>query len=113
LLTALISYLIVYPNLQKQNARLLSDQQKSADLLGQVLRLQSQIQTLASERDACKAKFERATILYDVGFFNAESRAWVIPVDVEPKSVGVKRGTFSHYDPKTQTETVHFNAASQ
>jgi hypothetical protein len=73
----------------------------------QVQNLQAQIQAVTTDRDACKGKFQRATFLYDVGFLGAETRAWVIPADVEPRAIGIKHGTFSHYDPKAQTETVH------
>ncbi len=71
------------------------------------------IQSLTQERDSCDSKFSRATILYDTGLFGVETKAWVIPADVEPMVVGQKRGTFSHYDPKTQTETVHFQPKTQ
>jgi hypothetical protein len=87
-----------------------------------VAQLESQVSTLksenaslkqqnvdaASQRDTCVAKFNRVTFLYDVGFLNNETRAWAIPADVDPVLVTGKIGTYSHYDPKTQTETVHF-----
>jgi len=101
-LTTLVAVIIVNSKLQAQNEKLISDQST-------ILLDQRQIQSLTTDRDACKSKFERSTILYDVGLLNVESRAWVIPVDVEPQAAGGKRGTFTHYDPKTQTETVHFN----
>jgi hypothetical protein len=69
---------------------------------------QANLQRVTKERDACNAKFDRATILYDVGLFNNETRAWVIPADVEPVLATNKMGTYAHYDPKTQTETLHF-----
>ena len=71
------------------------------------------INQLTEQRDTCMAKFQRATFLYDVGILNNETRAWVLPVDVEPKMAANKRGTFSHYDPKTQMETVHFQPKTQ
>jgi outer membrane murein-binding lipoprotein Lpp len=77
-------------------------------LKGQNAALQNQQADLAKQRDSCNAKFERFTILYDVGFFNVETKAWAIPADIEPVLVTGKTGTYSHYDPKTQTETVHF-----
>jgi hypothetical protein len=77
----------------------------NAQLIGQ---LRGQQAELIKERDACVSKFDRSTIIYDVGLFNNETRAWVIPADVEPVLASGKIGTYSHYDPKTQTETVHF-----
>lgn len=62
------------------------------------------------QRDTCNAKFDRATFLYDIGLFSNETRAWVIPADVEPVLATGKTGTYSHYDPKTQIETVHSKA---
>jgi hypothetical protein len=60
------------------------------------------------------SKFDRVTNLYDVGLFNVETKAWVIPADVEPVLVTGKSGNYTHYDPKTQTETVHLKGkASQ
>ncbi len=81
----------------------------SAEVVGQ---LRSQIQTLTQQRDICNAKFDRSTILYDQGLFG-ESKDWIIPADVEPVALGNNRGTFTHYDPKTQTETVHFQPKPQ
>jgi hypothetical protein len=73
-----------------------------------IAQLQGQQVDLAKQRDTCKAKFDRFTILYDIGFLNVETKAWAIPADIEPVLVTGKSGTYSHYDPKTQTETVHF-----
>jgi hypothetical protein len=75
--------------------------------------LRSQQAELIKERDTCTARFERATILYDVGLFNNETRAWVIPADVEPVLAPNKNGSYSHYDPKTKIETVHFKRKAQ
>jgi hypothetical protein len=69
--------------------------------------LQASLQQVTEERDSCTAKFNRATILYDIGLFNNETRAWVLPVDVDPVLAPNKLGSYSHYDPKTQVETVH------
>ena len=77
-------------------------------LKAQNAELQAQSADIARQRDTCAAKFSRSTILYDQGLFNTETRAWVIPVDVEPVLAPNKSGSYSHYDPKTQTETVHF-----
>ena len=36
------------------------------------------------ERDECRAKFDRQTILYDNSILVDPSKIWIIPVDVEP-----------------------------
>jgi hypothetical protein len=60
------------------------------------------------QRDTYNAKFDRATSLYVIGLFNNETRAWVVPAAVEPVLATGKTGTYSHYNTKMQTETVHF-----
>jgi hypothetical protein len=102
--SAVILYFAVVPNLQAQNKQLSAQ-------LQQVGSLQSQVQSLTAQRDTCVGRFERVTFLYDVGLLGGEIRAWAIPADVNPQIFGIKRGTFSHYDPKTQTETVHLSPA--
>lgn len=81
---------------------------QNVDLQKQKTDLQDRVADVQKQRDTCTAKFERSTVLYDVGVFNNETRAWVIPADVEPVLAPNKRGTYAHYDPKTQVETVHF-----
>jgi len=67
---------------------------------------------VTGERDSCTAKFQRSTILYD-GVLNVD-RGWLIPADVEPKLIGNRpNASYTHYDPKTQTETVRLNAQHQ
>lgn len=83
-------------------------QQKTiSDLQTATSQLTNSLNDSSAQLAACNAKFERATILYDVGLLG-ESRTWVVPADVEPLLAAGKRGVFSHYDPKTQTETVKF-----
>jgi hypothetical protein len=69
--------------------------------------LGSQITVLRNDINSCKAKFERATTLYDGTL--PQGRRWVIPADVEPVYVGNVSGLadYTHFDPKTQTETIH------
>jgi len=86
---------------------------KVQSLQQQLSSANAQLQSVTSERDAYAAKFGRSTILYDTGLLGAETRAWMIPADLEPTVIGNKRGTFTHYDPKTQTETVHFQPKPQ
>ncbi len=101
-----IVYLTVIPNLQAQKVQASESARDAGAAQHQVATLQAQVQTLTTQRDALASKFQRATVLYDSGLLG-ETRAWVIPADVEPKIIGLKKGTFSHYDPKTQMETVH------
>jgi hypothetical protein len=70
-------------------------------------------ENLSTQLTACAAKFARGTFLYDVGLLGGETRAWFIPADVEPVRIGRLRGNFSHYDPKSQTETVQMAAKTQ
>jgi hypothetical protein len=52
-----------------------------------------------------EAASDRQTWLYDGNII--AGRKWVIPADVEPHYVGNGAAEYSHYDPKTQIETVH------
>jgi hypothetical protein len=64
----------------------------------------------------CQAKFTRFTVLYTQrknilgGVYGNVLKGWAIPADVTPVYVGTDFGMFSHYDPKTQVETVKFPA---
>lgn len=77
-----------------------------------------QLKQANQQSDACREKFSRTTILYvrPTGLFGVVNRnvppvkSWVIPADVEPAYTGPSEGLFSHYDPKTQVETVKFDA---
>ena len=77
---------------------------------------QGKLQQVTEQRDVCQAKFSRATILYVQQKnlfgtpFGDAAKSWEIPVDVEPTYIGPQVGLFSHYDPKTQVETVKFPA---
>jgi hypothetical protein len=68
----------------------------------------SALQTATQERDECKAKFDRQTILYDNSIVIDPDKIWIIPADVEPIAVGDHPVTYTHYDLKTRRETVHF-----
>jgi hypothetical protein len=71
------------------------------------------LQTTSQERDECKAKFDRQTILYDNSIVVDPEKIWIIPADVEPIVVGDHRVTYTYYDPKTKRETVHFHPTQQ
>lgn len=75
-----------------------------------------ELQQVKEQRDTCQAKFNRSTILYTqqksiLGSpFGDPKKVWVIAVDVEPEYVGSEVGLYSHYDSKSQVETVKFPA---
>jgi hypothetical protein len=71
------------------------------------------LETSAQERDACKAKFDRQTILYDNRIAVDPEKIWIIPADVEPIVVGDHDVTYTHYDPKSNRETVRFHPKRQ
>ena len=96
------------PQFKKLDTTLSALQKNVSDLQSTLKNTQANLQSTTQERDTCNAKFDRATFLYDIGLFNNETRAWVIPADVEPVLAPGKMGNYSHYDPKTETETVHF-----
>lgn len=68
----------------------------------------AQLTEATQGRDACQAKFSRETVLYDPSeVFRIPQRTWVIPADITPQYVGSRNNAqFSHFDPKTQDETV-------
>jgi len=71
------------------------------------------LQTATQERGLCAAKFDRQTILYDNSIVTDPGKIWIIPADVEPIVVGDHSVTYTHYDPKTKSETVHFHPSRQ
>lgn len=77
---------------------------------------QSQLKQVSQDRDTCRERFSRTTFLYSypTNIFGRPTgtpvKVWVIPADLEPEYVGPSEGLFSHYDPKTQVETVKFPA---
>lgn len=80
--------------------------------VNQITNLKSQIQTLQETNTKLEAKFQRSTILYDGLVF--KTRRWLIPADVEPIALdGGSDDEFTHYDPKSQTETVHMQPKSK
>jgi hypothetical protein len=82
----------------------------------QMRTVSAQLAEASQQRDACQDKFSRKTVLYEPSvILGVPEREWVIPADVQPEYVGTSRrgGQFSHYDPKTQVETVRFQAQGQ
>jgi hypothetical protein len=66
------------------------------------------LQTAAQDRDACKDKFERQTILYDDSVLIDPGKEWIIPADIVPVILTDRSVSFTHYDPKSKQESVHF-----
>jgi hypothetical protein len=40
----------------------------------------------------------------------AAIKVWAVSADIDPVYIGTGEGFFTHYDPKSQTETVQFPA---
>jgi hypothetical protein len=101
-----------------ESAEKAAEQQFSADLAQnpvevQLSSKQKALQTAIQERDNCKARFDRETILYDNTIPIDPGKVWIIPADVEPIAVGDHHVTYTHYDLKTKRETVHFHPQRQ
>ncbi|HTT22159.1 MAG TPA: hypothetical protein VMG82_24740 [Candidatus Sulfotelmatobacter sp.] len=121
LVTTLISYVFVTPVVKRVAARSAEKaalQKFAAELeknpvQAQLESTQAALQTAGQERDACKAKFDRQTILYDNSIAVDPEKIWIIPADVEPIAVGEHAVMYTHYDPNTKRETVRFHPKRQ
>jgi len=121
LVTAVIFGLFVIPAVKRaaaESARKAAQQKFSAELAknpveAQLESTKAALQTATQERDQCKAKFDRQTILYDNTIITDPARIWIIPADVEPIAVGDHAVTYTHYDPNTKRETVRFHPSRQ
>ena len=88
-------------------------QSENASLRLKYNQIEAAVANETAALNTCNAKFARATVLYDIGVLGGQTRAWVIPADIDPIAVGAKRGSYTHYDPKTQTETIQMQPKSQ
>jgi hypothetical protein len=121
LVTILIFYVIVIPGAKRaaaESAEKAAQQKFSAELAKNPVEAQlgstkAALQTASQERDLCKAKFDRQTILYDNSIIVDPEKIWIIPADVEPVVVGDHVVSYTHYDPKSNRETVHFHPTRQ
>jgi hypothetical protein len=121
LVTTLIFGLFVISPVKRaaaKSAEKAAQQKFSAELAKNPLEAQLEstktaLQAATQERDECKAKFDRQTILYDNSILVDPGRIWIVPADVEPIAVGDHAVTYTHYDPKTKRETVHFHPQRQ
>jgi len=91
--------------------------QQSSQTSGEESKLQQatqELQQVTQARDTCQNKFARGTFLYETALIGGPTRTWFVPADVEPVFYGTTRqGMFSHYDLKTQMETVKFQAKAK
>ena len=114
--TFLIFYGLVLPSARRaaaESAEKAAQQKFSAELArnpldAQLARATASLQTTTQERDQCKARFDRQTILYDNTIPIDPGKVWIIPADIEPIAAGDHHVTYTHYDPKTKRETAHF-----
>jgi len=121
LVTTVIFGLFVIPAVKRaaaESARKAAQQKFSAELAknpveAQLESTKAALQTATQERDACKARFDRQTILYDNSIITDPGKIWIIPADVEPIAIGDHAVTYTYYDPKTKRETVHFHPQRQ
>jgi len=121
LVTILIFYMFLIPAAQHAaaaSAEKAARQKFTAELEknpveAQLESTKAALQAATQERDTCQAKFDRQTILYDNTIYVEPDKIWIIPADVEPIAVGDHRVTYTHYDPKTKRETVHFHPPRQ
>jgi len=119
--TILISYMLLIPDAKRtaaESAEKAAQQRFSAELAKNPVEVQLEstkaaLQTATQERDECKAKFDRQTVLYDNSILIDPAKIWIIPADVEPIAVGDHSVTYTHYDSKTKRETVHFHPPRQ
>jgi hypothetical protein len=121
LVTILIFYMLLIPGAKRaatQSAERAAQRKFSAEMAKNPVEVQLEstkaaLQTATQERDECNAKFDRQTILYDNSIVIDPSKIWIVPADVEPIAVGDHSVTYTHYDPKTKRETVHFHPKRQ
>ena len=119
--SAAVFYIFVVPNAKSvaagaaQQATLRSF---AADLARNPVQVQLQsakaeLQAATQQRDACNAKFDRETILYDNSVLIDPGREWIIPADVDPILLTNRQVSYTHYDPKTKRESVHLKPLKQ
>ena len=119
--TILIFYVFVLPYAKRnaaESAEKAAQQKFSAELGKNPLEAQLEsakatLQSATQERDACQAKFDRQTILYDNSIVVSPEKVWVIPADVEPIAIGDRSVSYTHLDPRTKRETVRFQPKRQ
>lgn len=119
--TGLMFAVIVLPAAKRAAARSAEraaqakfDSELAQNPLGaQLASAKTALQNTTLERDQCKARFDRETILYDNTIPIDPGKVWIIPADVEPIATGDHHVTYTHYDLKTKQETTHFYPKKQ
>jgi len=119
--TILMFFLLVIPSVKRAAAELAekaAQQKFSAELAtnpveAQLESTKAALQTATQECDLCRVRFDRQTILYDNSIVVDPGKIWIIPADIEPIAVGDHTVTYTHYDPKTKRESVHFHPSKQ
>jgi hypothetical protein len=114
--TFLVFYFVLIPGARRSaaaSAEKAAQQRFAAELAknpleAQLLSATAALQAATQQSDQCKARFNRQTILYDNTIPIDPGKVWIIPADVEPIATGDHHVTYTHYDPNTKTETVHF-----
>jgi hypothetical protein len=114
--TFLFFYFFLIPGAKRaaaESAEKAAQQKFSADLArnpvaAQLASTKAALQAATLERNQCKARFERQTILYDNTIPIDPGKIWIIPADVEPIAAGDHHVTYTHYDPNNRQETAHF-----
>jgi len=115
-LTILIFNVLIIPSAKRAAARSAeraAQQKFTAELAknpleAQLTTTQAALQSTTQQRDDCKARFDRQTVLYDNTIPVDPGKIWIIPADIEPIAVGDHHVTYTHYDVKTKQETAHF-----
>ncbi len=115
-ITFLFFYFFLIPSAKRaaaESAEKAAQQKFSADLArnpvaAQLASTKAALQAATLERNQCKARFERQTILYDNTIPIDPGKIWIIPADVEPIAAGDHHVTYTHYDPNSKQETAHF-----
>jgi hypothetical protein len=119
--TILITYMFVLPYAKRnaaESAEKAAQQKFSAELAKNPLEAQLEstkttLQSATQERDACQARFDRQTVLYDNSIVVSPEKVWIIPADVEPIVIGDHSVSYTHLDLKTKRETVRFQPKRQ
>ncbi len=110
--TFLLFFFFLLP-MAKQSGEKAAQRKFAVDLAqnpveAQLATTKSALQAATEERDQCKSRFDRQTMLYDNTIPIDPGKVWIIPADIEPIATGDHQVTYTHYDPKTRTETTHF-----
>ena len=112
-----LAYLVLIPSAKRAAARAgeqAAQQRFAAEPMAvELQKVKADLQSAAQDRDACKDKFERQTILYDDSVLIDPGKEWIIPADIVPIILTNRSVSFTHYDPKEKRESAHFRPTKQ